>query len=197
MHHAAKDWADGGLTDIDQLVPACDVHNRRVGPKPGQFTTRMITDGPDAGRVAWRLNAKPGMPENPERINRIADVKADFYDYLAAEHANNQAAAAARATSAGIATDTTVTGIVLPHLVPNPPSGRVELALVGRVPVGDIPLLSRRVDIRWNLPRPLELDPDPPTDPNPSTGPAPPASPIAPHGVDPPDSLGPPLADAA
>ncbi|OBC05035.1 endonuclease, partial [Gordonia sp. 852002-50395_SCH5434458] len=66
MHHAAKDWADGGLTDIDQLVPACDVHNRRVGTKPGQFTTRMITEGPDTGRVAWRLNAKPGMPENPE-----------------------------------------------------------------------------------------------------------------------------------
>ncbi|WP_082933736.1 HNH endonuclease signature motif containing protein [Gordonia sp. 852002-10350_SCH5691597] len=101
MHHAAKDWADGGLTDIDQLVPACDVHNRRVGPKPGQFTTRMITEGPDTGRVAWRLNAKPGMPENPERINRIADVKADFHDYLTAEHISNEAAAAARAAGVG------------------------------------------------------------------------------------------------
>ncbi len=101
MHHAAKDWADGGLTDIDQSVPACDVHNRRVGPKPGQFTTRMITEGPDTGRVAWRLNAKPGMPENPERINRIADVKADFHDYLTAEHTNNEAAAAARAAGVG------------------------------------------------------------------------------------------------
>ena len=104
-----RDWADGGLTDIDQLVPACDVHNRRVGPKPGQFTTRMITEGPDTGRVAWRLNAKPGMPANPERINRIADVKADFHDYLAAEHTSNQAAAAARAT--GTSTDATVTEI--------------------------------------------------------------------------------------
>ncbi|GAB41219.1 HNH endonuclease signature motif containing protein [Gordonia sputi] len=103
MHHAAKDWADGGLTDIDQLVPACDVHNRRVGKKPGQFTTRMITEGPDTGRVAWRLNAKPGMPGNPERINRVADVKADFHDYLAAEHISNEAAAAARAAGAGIA----------------------------------------------------------------------------------------------
>ncbi|OBC11341.1 hypothetical protein A5786_03885 [Gordonia sp. 852002-50816_SCH5313054-a] len=198
MHHAAKDWADGGLTDIDQLVPACDVHNRRVGTKPGQFTTRMITEGPDTGRVAWRLNAKPGMPENPERINRIADVKADFHDYLAAEHTSNDAAAAAaRAAGTGIDTDTTVTWIVLPHLVPNPPSGRIELALVGRVPVGDTSLLSRRVDIRWNLSRPLELDPEPPTDPEAPTGPAPPAGPIAPHGADPPDSLGPPLADAA
>ncbi len=236
MHHAAKDWADGGLTDIDQLVPACDVHNRRVGPKPGQFTTRMITEGPDAGRVAWRLNAKPGMPENPERINRIADVTADFRDYLAAEHASNQAAAAARATGSG--TDATVSEIgarasgragaenvtdtasgqmvvadavgawmVSPSSVPDSPSRQVacqtltgvELALADGMPSADTRRLGRRVDIRWNLPRPLELDPDPgpPTDPNPSTGPAPPASPLAPHGVDPPDSLGPPLADAA
>ena len=230
MHHAAKDWADGGLTDIDQLVPACDVHNRRVGTKPGQFTTRMITEGPDTGRVAWRLNSKPGMPENPERINRIADVKADFHDYLAAEHTNNQAAAAARAagTDTDTDTDTTVTEIgarasgrvgaenvtdtasgqmvvadavgawmVSPTSMPDPPRGRVELALVGAMPSGDTVRLSRRVDIRWNLPRPLELDPEPPTDPDVPTGPAPPAGPIAPHGVDPPDSLGPPLADAA
>ncbi|WP_197494570.1 HNH endonuclease signature motif containing protein, partial [Gordonia sp. 852002-50816_SCH5313054-a] len=200
MHHAAKDWADGGLTDIDQLVPACDVHNRRVGTKPGQFTTRMITEGPDTGRVAWRLNAKPGMPENPERINRIADVKADFHDYLAAEHTSNQAAAAARAT--GTSTDATVTEIgarassrvgaenvtdtasdqmvvadavgawmVSPSSVPDPPSTQVarqtltgvELALADRMPSADPRRLGRRVDIRWNLPRPLELDPDPPT----------------------------------
>ncbi|OBC16983.1 hypothetical protein A5788_12750 [Gordonia sp. 852002-50816_SCH5313054-c] len=218
MHHAAKDWADGGLTDIDQLVPACDVHNRRVGPKPGQFTTRMITDGPDTGRVAWRLNAKPGMPENPERINRIADVKADFRDYLAAEHTNNEAAAAARAagTGTGIASDTADTGIVArasgtadaeivadavgawmvsPTSMPDPPRGRVELALVGAMPSGDTVRLSSRVDIRWNLADPP--DPEPPTDPDAPTGPAPPGGLIAPHGVDPPDSLGPPLADAA
>ncbi|WP_197494426.1 HNH endonuclease signature motif containing protein, partial [Gordonia sp. 852002-50816_SCH5313054-a] len=252
MHHAAKDWADGGLTDIDQLVPACDVHNRRVGPKPGQFTTRMVTEGPDTGRVAWRLNAKPGMPENPERINRIADVKADFRDYLAAEHTNTDAAAAARAT--GSRTDATVTEIgargsgtadaenvtdiastagteivadaasgqmvvadavgawmVSPSSVPDPPSRQVacqtltgvELALADGMPSADTRPLGRRVDIRWNLTRPLELDPEPPTDPNPPTipgaptGPAPPGDPLAPHGVDPPDSLGPPLADAA
>ncbi|KNA91282.1 endonuclease [Gordonia jacobaea] len=234
MHHAAKDWADGGLTDIDQLVPACDVHNRRVGPKPGQFTTRMITDGPYAGRVAWRLNAKPGMPENPERINRIADVKADFRDYLAAEHASNQAAAAARATGSG--TDAKVTEIgarassrvgaenvtdtasgrmvvadavgawmVSPSSVPDPPSRQVacqtltgvELALADGMPSADTRPLGRRVDIRWNLPRPLELDPEPPTDPEAPTGPAPPDGPNRLGGVDPPDSLGPPLADAA
>ncbi|WP_273490228.1 HNH endonuclease signature motif containing protein [Gordonia otitidis] len=91
MHHAAKDWAAGGCTDIDQLAPACDVHNRRVGSKPGQFTTRIITDGPDTGRVAWRLNAAPGMPPNPEHINRAADVAADFRDYLATTRAETSA----------------------------------------------------------------------------------------------------------
>ncbi|WP_431818332.1 DUF222 domain-containing protein [Gordonia jacobaea] len=236
MHHAAKDWADGGLTDIDQLVPACDVHNRRVGPKPGQFTTRMITEGPDTGRVAWRLNAKPGMPENPERINRIADVKADFHDYLTAEHASNQTAAAARTTGTGTGTDATVIEIgarafgragaenvpdtasgqmvvadavgawmVSPSSVPDPPSRQVarqtltgvELALADGMPSADTRPLSRRVDIRWNLTRPLELDPEPPTDPEAPTGPAPPDGPDRLGGVDPPDSLGPPLADAA
>ncbi|SKY21571.1 Uncharacterised protein [Mycobacteroides abscessus subsp. abscessus] len=73
----------------------------------------------------------------------------------------------------------------------------IERALVGRMPVGDTPPLSRRVDIRWNLPRPLELDPEPPTDPNPPTdpdaptGPAPPGDPNRLGGADP------PLADAA
>ena len=91
MHHAAKDWAQGGRTDIDQLAPACDMHNSRVGPRPGQFTTRIITDGPDTGRVAWRLNAAPGMPPNPEHVNRAADVAADFRDYLATTRAETSA----------------------------------------------------------------------------------------------------------
>ena len=220
MHHAAKDWADGGLTDIDQLVPACDVHNRRVGKKPGQFTTRMITDGPDTGRVAWRLNAKPGMPENPERINRIADVKADFHDYLTAEHTSNEAAAAARAAGTGatvteigarasgtadaeIVADTVGAWMMSPPSVPDPPSGQaagqaltgVELALVGAIPLSDTVRLSSRVDIQWNLADPP--DPDPPTDPDAPTGPAPPASPWWLGDVDPPGGVDPPLSDAA
>ncbi|GAB39336.1 HNH endonuclease signature motif containing protein, partial [Gordonia sputi] len=220
MHHAAKDWADGGLTDIDQLVPACDVHNRRVGKKPGQFTTRMITEGPDTGRVAWRLNAKPGMPENPERINRIADVKADFHDYLTAEHTSNEAAAAARAAGTGatvteigarasgtadaeIVADTVGAWMMSPPSVPDPPSGQaagqaltgVELALVGAIPLSDTVRLSSRVDIQWNLADPP--DPDPPTDPDAPTGPAPPASPWWLGDVDPPGGVDPPLADAA
>ncbi|MGW0455367.1 DUF222 domain-containing protein [Gordonia sputi] len=213
MHHAATDWADGGLTDIDQLVPACDVHNRRVGSKPGQFTTRMITEGPDTGRVAWRLNATPGMPENPERINRVADVKADFHDYLTTEHISNEAAAAARAAAAeiGIAADTADTEMVVadavgawmmsPPSTPGAPSVNeatltdIELALAGSMRPTGAPPLSARVDIQWNLTDPP--DPDPSTDPDTPTGPAPPASPWWLGDVDPPGGVDPPLADAA
>ncbi len=167
------------------------------------------------------------MPENPERINRIADVKADFHDYLTAEHISNEAAAAARAAAAGIGTakdtadtetvaDTADTEIcargsgtadakivadavgawmVSPPSMADPPSGRVELALVGAMPSGDTPRLSRRVDIQWNLTDPP--DPDPSTDPDAPTGPAPPASPWWLDDVDPPGGVDPPLADAA
>ncbi|MDL9936737.1 DUF222 domain-containing protein [Gordonia sp. ABSL1-1] len=73
IHHALADWADGGTTDIDTLTPACGRHNRMVGPEPGQYTTTVITDGPDAGRTAWTLNNQTGAPANPARINRAHD----------------------------------------------------------------------------------------------------------------------------
>jgi len=74
IHHADKDWADGGVTDIDTLGPACGPHNRVVGPEPGQYTTHVVKEGPDAGRTAWTLNPQPGAPPNPARINRVHDV---------------------------------------------------------------------------------------------------------------------------
>ncbi|MFC8312463.1 DUF222 domain-containing protein [Gordonia sp. NPDC057258] len=74
LHHAQKDWAKGGLTDIDDLAPACPRHNRMVGDQPGRYTTRVVRDGPDEGRCAWRLNAEPGAPPNPEHINRRPDI---------------------------------------------------------------------------------------------------------------------------
>ncbi|OBA59831.1 hypothetical protein A5777_05095 [Gordonia sp. 852002-10350_SCH5691597] len=186
------------------------MHNRRVGPKPGQFTTRMITDGPDTGRVAWRLNAQPGMPENPEHINRIADVKADFHDHLTAEHTNTQAAAHATGTNATVtetgarASDTAGTGIVAdavgawmmtPPSTPAAPRANkatvtdIELALAGSIPSADTLRLSARVDIQRNLT-------DPP-DPDPSTDPDAPTSPWWLGDVDPPGGLDPPAADAA
>lgn len=43
VHHAAKDWADGGATDVDDLSFACGPHNRLV--KRGGWQTRKLRDG--------------------------------------------------------------------------------------------------------------------------------------------------------
>ncbi|MCR5980507.1 DUF222 domain-containing protein [Gordonia jinghuaiqii] len=83
MHHAQLDWSMGGLTDITDLTPACPRHNRMVGDKPGQYTTRMQRSGPDEGRCVWRLNAEPGAPPNPERINRRPDAPDRLSAHLA------------------------------------------------------------------------------------------------------------------
>ncbi|MCK8614921.1 HNH endonuclease signature motif containing protein [Gordonia sp. C13] len=82
MHHAQLDWAEGGLTDITDLAPACPKHNRMVSNQPGGYTTRMVREGPNEGRCAWRLNAEPGAPPNPERINRRPDIPRRFAEHL-------------------------------------------------------------------------------------------------------------------
>ncbi|AFR50862.1 HNH endonuclease signature motif containing protein [Gordonia sp. KTR9] len=82
LHHAHKDWAKGGLTDIDDLAPACPRHNRMVGDQPGQYTTRIERSGPDEGRCVWRLNAEPGAPPNPDRLNRRPDIPRRFTTHL-------------------------------------------------------------------------------------------------------------------
>ncbi|UPW07356.1 HNH endonuclease [Gordonia terrae] len=82
LHHAQKDWAKGGLTDIDDLAPACPRHNRMVGDQPGQYTTHIERSGPDEGRCLWRLNAEPGAPPNPEHINRRPDIPRRFTHHL-------------------------------------------------------------------------------------------------------------------
>ena len=82
IHHADKDWADGGTTDIDTTAPACPPHNRMVGPKPGQWTTRIIRHGRDAGRAGWSLNPLDGSPPGPPQVNRIHEVGELFEHYL-------------------------------------------------------------------------------------------------------------------
>ena len=42
VHHAAKDWADDGQTNVDDLCLACGPDNRLVGP--GGWTTRSNAD---------------------------------------------------------------------------------------------------------------------------------------------------------
>ncbi|MXP19926.1 DUF222 domain-containing protein [Gordonia sp. HNM0687] len=82
IHHADKDWADGGTTDIDMNAPACPPHNRMVGPKPGQWTTRIIREGRDAGRAGWSLNPLDGSPPGPPQVNRVHEVGELFEHYL-------------------------------------------------------------------------------------------------------------------
>ncbi|MFE0751373.1 DUF222 domain-containing protein, partial [Gordonia sp. NPDC058843] len=82
IHHAEQDWAKGGLTDIDDLAPACPRHNRMVGDKPGQYTTHIERSGPDEGRCVWRLNAEPGAQPNPDRVNRRPDMPSRFTTHL-------------------------------------------------------------------------------------------------------------------
>ncbi|PKZ64640.1 HNH endonuclease, partial [Gordonia terrae] len=48
----------------------------------GQYTTRIERSGPDEGRCLWRLNAEPGAPPNPERINRRPDIPRRFAEHL-------------------------------------------------------------------------------------------------------------------
>ena len=42
VHHAARDWADGGQTNIDELGLACPPDNRMV--EPGGWSTRINDD---------------------------------------------------------------------------------------------------------------------------------------------------------
>jgi hypothetical protein len=64
FHHVVA-WMLGGLTDVDNLTPACIPHHRMIGP--GKWATVMITDGPDQGRVAWI----PPVYVDPEQVPRV------------------------------------------------------------------------------------------------------------------------------
>ncbi|MFT3899304.1 MAG: DUF222 domain-containing protein [Gordonia sp. (in: high G+C Gram-positive bacteria)] len=68
-HHATKDWADGGLTNIGDLTLACGPDNRNVGTNPDQWETTPLTTGPDTGRTGWRLTGS----SEPYRTNPVHD----------------------------------------------------------------------------------------------------------------------------
>ena len=72
IHHTTA-WTDGGLTDIDVLAPACPPHHKMIGPGEDQWQTVMVTDGPDAGRVAW-IPPKYIDPDQQPRVNRAHHV---------------------------------------------------------------------------------------------------------------------------
>ncbi|MGZ6780729.1 MAG: HNH endonuclease signature motif containing protein, partial [Mycobacterium sp.] len=61
VHHRHRDWADGGLTDIDDETLACGKDNRRV--KPGGWHTRKRKDG----RTEWI--PPPSLDTGQARVN--------------------------------------------------------------------------------------------------------------------------------
>ena len=74
VHHAARDWADDGQTNVDELGLACGPDNRAVGP--GGWTTRINAENDvewipptdlDTGQI--RVNDY----HRPERLHRPPD----------------------------------------------------------------------------------------------------------------------------
>ena len=74
VHHAAKDWADGGNTNVDELGLACGPDNRMVGD--GGWTTTIN----GRGEVEWTPppqldtgQARVNYYHRPERLLRPPD----------------------------------------------------------------------------------------------------------------------------
>ena len=61
VHHAAKDWADGGNTNVNELGLACGPDNRMVGD--GGWTTTIN----DRGEVEW--TPPPQLDTGQARVN--------------------------------------------------------------------------------------------------------------------------------
>jgi hypothetical protein len=78
VHHAARDWADNGHTNVDELGLACGPDNRMVGP--GGWQTRINADNdvewippPDLDTGQARVNDY----HRPERLHRPVDNDQD------------------------------------------------------------------------------------------------------------------------
>jgi hypothetical protein len=62
VHHAECDWAEDGVTNINDLTLACGPHNRLVGP--GGWRTRKRKDG----RTEWM--PPPHLDTGQGRVNK-------------------------------------------------------------------------------------------------------------------------------
>jgi hypothetical protein len=74
VHHAARDWADDGQTNVDELGLACGPDNRMVGP--GGWETRVNRDNdvewiPPSGLDTGQ--ARVNDYHRPERLHRPLD----------------------------------------------------------------------------------------------------------------------------
>jgi hypothetical protein len=71
VHHAARDWADDGQTNVDELALACGPDNRMVGR--GGWTTRINADH-DVEWIPPALldtgQARVNDYHRPERLHR-------------------------------------------------------------------------------------------------------------------------------
>jgi hypothetical protein len=74
VHHAARDWADDGQTNVDELALACGPDNRMVGPEG--WSTRINADND----VEWippapldTGQARVNDYHRPERLHRPPD----------------------------------------------------------------------------------------------------------------------------
>lgn len=106
VHHGALDYAKGGNTDIGELTCACGVDNRNVGDKPGQWETAVITDGPDAGRIGWRLVGSDGPyrtnpVHHPQKFLRGHPFNSTQATPIRTDAPTDAAAAASQAESSG------------------------------------------------------------------------------------------------
>ena len=81
IHHAVADWADGGLTNVDDMVPACGADNRLV--EPGGYATAIDAHGecewippPDLDTGQTRINVlhRPDLlltPADPDTTDTV------------------------------------------------------------------------------------------------------------------------------
>lgn len=78
VHHAARDWADNGQTNVDELGLACGPDNRMVGPDG--WTTRINARNDVEWLPPQHLDtgqARVNDYHRPERLHRPADNDAD------------------------------------------------------------------------------------------------------------------------
>lgn len=78
VHHRSADWANGGLTNIDDETLACGPDNRRV--KPGGWKTRKRKDG----RTEWI--PPPNLDTGQARVNNYHHPERYL---IPDDHANN------------------------------------------------------------------------------------------------------------
>lgn len=67
--HHTREWAQGGLTDITHLAPACPEHHKLIGLGKNQWQIVILTEGLDADRRAW-IPPEILDPDRKPMVNR-------------------------------------------------------------------------------------------------------------------------------